>query len=333
MSLPKYLVFCGLLLGLIAGGMIAGGGNEARAQSGEIYSHALDLHFDNDSFTIPQIDDYYTSGLSVALRTSLPDSSGLFRFFQTSEHRLRALISHIGIAHRIYTPSSYDDANPIEFDRPYAGWILFEGGLDLFYGQRHWLSTNFDLGVVGPAARAEEVQTFMHDKLHYDLPQGWKYQIRNTPAVNLELHYAFALWDHPNAQLIVEPVAKFGTIRNYVRPGGTIRLGRLRSLFESDYSGANLSGDVFSGQPMREIYLLAGLQYEYVIYNSLIEGNFIGTPSPHTEQAEPWVRHEQYGFGFSRARMDFNMLLNRLSREVVAGQPHRFLTLRLTYRF
>jgi hypothetical protein len=253
--------------------------------------------------------------------------------FQTKNDALQRMLFRTGFGHRFYTPESYDDVNPKEFDRPYAGWMFLDGGVDLFYGQRHWVSAQLDLGVVGPAAQAAEIQTFWHYVLNYDLPRGWDSQIANTPAVNLHLRHAVTVLDHRYVQLMLDNAIMAGTIRNYVRPGGTFRLGRLHSLWQSNFTGGNLYGNQPGQYSMREFYLLAGVQYEYVIHNTLIEGNFIGPPSPHTEEAEPWVRHEKYGFGFSRTRIDLSLVLHRLTREVTEGERHRYLTLKMSYRF
>jgi lipid A 3-O-deacylase len=289
---------------------------------------AIELDIDNDSFTIPQIDDYYTSGIYLGMRRALPDSSAIVRWFQTSNQSLRRAAFRLGFGHRFYTPKDYDDANPIEFDRPYAGWLFLSGGLDLFYGRRHWWQIHADLGVVGPMAKAGEIQTLWHRMLSYDLPQGWKYQINNTPAINLRLSHTMAVIDQRWGQLLTENRIEAGTIRNYARLGGGIRLGKLNPLARSQYSRAK-----FWANDGREWYLVAGLQYEYVFYNSLIEGNFIGPPSPHTEIADTWVRHERFGFGFSRDHFDFEMLLNRLSQEVIGGRRHRYLSMQLAWRF
>ena len=68
----------------------------------------------------------------------------------------------------IFTPEDITNPNLIVNDRPYAGWLYFGIGLI----KRHksgsvWVfdTLELDLGIVGPQAYAQNVQTWWHKNI------------------------------------------------------------------------------------------------------------------------------------------------------------------------
>jgi hypothetical protein len=49
------------------------------------------------------------------------------------------------------------------------------------------------VGVIGPAAGGEEIQTAIHRNTKNDLPHGWRYQIQNDFILNYTLTYEHCL--------------------------------------------------------------------------------------------------------------------------------------------
>jgi len=82
-----------------------------------------------------------------------------------------------------------------------------------------------------------------------------------------------------------------------------------------------------------EFYFFVGAQVEYVFYNSLIQGNYIGKDSPHTEELEPWVFHYKYGLTMGGYVMDFTAAVNKYTRETTESVNHGYMSLELTIRF
>ena len=86
-----------------------------------------------------------------------------------------------------FTPVDFGP-NPDPLDRPYAG-LLYLGFMT--YLQRDDSLHAFKLlaGVVGPASRAENLQTATHRLLDYTLPEGWHHQLKNEPLLNIFYQY------------------------------------------------------------------------------------------------------------------------------------------------
>ena len=89
----------------------------------------------------------------------------------------------------------------------------------------------------------------------------------------------------------------------------------------------------FGDDDLFEIYVLYGWTIEGVLHNSLLDGNFIGKESPHTEPSRPWVWHRIYGVALSGRLFDLSMTIHRNTRENDEAAPHAFMRLEVTTRF
>ncbi|WP_295030300.1 lipid A deacylase LpxR family protein [Shewanella sp.] len=82
------------------------------------------------------------------------------------------------VSQQMWTPGMIEVDAPQAEDRPYAGYLAFEGHTATYsarLAQKNWLS----LGVVGPASANEQVQSFVHKITGSSAPQGWQYQVEN----------------------------------------------------------------------------------------------------------------------------------------------------------
>ncbi len=138
------------------------------------------------------------------------------------------------LGHLIFTPEDITIAEPQPDDHPWAGY-LFAGGL--------WQRTDkqrtkmdhvqFDLGVVGPAARAEFLQETVHSYFGNPEPEGWDNQLPNEITGNLHVRRKWRLFPgsvdvvHPNLTYDVIPIAgaSVGTVLREIRVGSTVRAG------------------------------------------------------------------------------------------------------------
>lgn len=86
------------------------------------------------------------------------------------------------VVQQMWTPGEIKIEAPQPHDRPYAGYLAFEGHTATYSGtlaQKNWLS----VGVVGPASGNEQVQSFVHKITGSSAPQGWQYQVENQVTV------------------------------------------------------------------------------------------------------------------------------------------------------
>jgi hypothetical protein len=138
------------------------------------------------------------------------------------------------IGHQMFTPQDITAEQLIEDDRPYAGYL---------YGGAYWQRANdttFDhlelnLGVVGPAARGQQLQNIVHRLADDRDPNGWDNQLSDEPTVQLFVRRRYrlpvhALWtqvQRPNFGVELLPKAELalGTVHRYAEGGVTLRAG------------------------------------------------------------------------------------------------------------
>lgn len=90
------------------------------------------------------------------------------------------------LAQKMYTPADPQPSTLLPDQRPYAGWLYLGIGFHGRHGNR-LDSAELNLGVVGPAALAEEAQNLVHDLRDILRFNGWDNQLENEPGVQLVL--------------------------------------------------------------------------------------------------------------------------------------------------
>jgi len=167
-----------------------------RPEAGRGTVGTLSLTIENDVFA--NDDNNYTSGAGWQW-TSAPVETyreGSFyrrvvdaaSFLPAVGDPDRAHFASLALAHQIYTPRDIEDPDPREDDQPYAGLLHFNASL-ASRGERSQHEYGVLLGVIGPAARGEQIQKFTHEIVGTDEPVAWDTQLANEPLVNLSYAY------------------------------------------------------------------------------------------------------------------------------------------------
>lgn len=206
---------------------------------------ALTLTIENDLFA--RDDNNYTSGLSLQWTTAEVSSyrnGSLYRDIVDAVSFLpfvgdddRDHFLTFSLTHQIYTPTDIENPNPPTDDQPYAG--LLHTNLELVSrGERTQHDYSLLLGVVGPAARGEQAQTFVHEVIRTDEPEAWDTQLDNEPLVNVNyaFHYRLAP-GHGRRSLDADLTTSFiGNLGTYLTGGGVGVTGRLGFGMPDSYS-------------------------------------------------------------------------------------------------
>ncbi len=192
----------------------------------------LSFSLDNDALGDGR-DRWYTSGLR-AMWSSAEDrlpaplawlDRGIGRFAGPARSRWS-----IGLGQSFFTPEDTRLRDPDPTDRPYAGHLFVELGLD-----RRTASTldRFALqaGVVGPAALGRGVQSAFHQVIGDREARGWNFQLQDEPVANLhwERTWRFPLGTLPGAletDLLPSVALDAGTVLVAASGGARVRLGR-----------------------------------------------------------------------------------------------------------
>jgi lipid A 3-O-deacylase len=187
----------------------------------------LQIGGENDAWVTRQgTDRYYTFGSSVDYFFS---KNGLNNnFCKIIFPRITAdADNYYGITFRtaMYTPDTVQRARV--GDHPYGGIATI--GMTCISKQAKTgarLTTEYQLGVVGPASQQEWIQKTAHKLANKSVPIGWEKQIPNDIALNIRFLYEHPLWNYANAMEVVwVGDINAGTMSNNAGVGFRAKLG------------------------------------------------------------------------------------------------------------
>jgi hypothetical protein len=240
----------------------------------------LTLTTENDSYSIPGTDRYYTNGISLGyvgptgyLPAPLADLG--HKLLGDGAQRLEINLQQV-----IYTPLYTQAFNPSPDDRPYAGQLAIHGSIIQDTATTRSV-LGASLGIVGPAALGQSVQNGFHNIIGDTSSKGWKYQLHNEPTLDFfasrTWRYDLASFDDGNLEFQVLPQVsgQVGNTEIYAQTGGIVRFG---SGLSSDF-GTPVIGPVMSGSnaytPTQSFvwYVFGGASGRFVAHDMLVQGN------------------------------------------------------------
>ena len=281
----------------------------------------LQVENENDAYTLNLTrDSYYSNG--VALR---------FRLLTDTTAKWKKIRSY-DLNHRIFTPRRLWWTEMEELDRPYAGQISASISNEYYYKSASYLKVKAEFGWMGPATKTDELQYHWHKAFGMQLPFAWQYQINDGPIINTYGTYANTLTTSKGVDLVSESNLALGNTFTHVRQEFMLRIGKLRSLFNSTQLNGVL-GIENKGPGLHELYFFISPGVEYVAYNATIEGNPIGKESEYTEERVPWVYQTRAGIMASWTKFDFALLYYRRTKETTESVFHKFVGIRMNQRF
>ena len=243
--------------------------------------------------------------------------------------------TNLALGQNIYSPEDITIKKLITDERPYAGYLYL--GLGLVRAQQGGEqqsprvdSFELQLGVVGPLAQGEEVQSWWHANIS-DSPQpmGWEHQLKNEPILNL-------YWDRQwrkdltktegmGADVIPHVGIALGNADTHVNSGLTLRLG---SGLANDNGPPRIrpslpGAGVFRKGEKISAYLFAGGEFRLVGRNIFLDGNSFS--HSHKVSKKSVVADAQYGLVVAWGKIKLSLTNIIRSREF-SGQenPDRF---------
>ncbi|MDE8348044.1 MAG: lipid A deacylase LpxR family protein [Acidocella sp.] len=240
----------------------------------------LTLQTENDAYSLPGTDRYYTNGFSlgyVGPTGSLPSPIAALghTVFSSGAQRLEINLQQV-----IYTPVNTQALNPNPQDRPYAGHLTLNGAIiQDTSNTRSVLQAS--IGMIGPAALGQPVQNGFHSLIGNPSSKGWSHQLRNEPTLDFMAsrtwRYDLAKFDQGGLtlQMLSQASAQLGSTEIYGQVGSIVRLG---SGLDSDF-GPSVIGPVMSGTeaytPTQPFvwYVFGGISGRMVAHDTLVQGN------------------------------------------------------------
>jgi len=243
---------------------------------GSIYT----VQIENDAFSIPGTDRYYTSGerlgyVSPTGALPAPLASLGHAVFGDGAQRLEIDLQQV-----IYTPVDTQAYDPNPDDRPYAGQLALHGTIIQDTETTRSL-LQASIGVVGPASLAEPIQNGFHSIIGDTSAKGWHYQLKNEPTLDF---LAGRIWRYDLAsfddgaiglQILPQVTGQVGNTEIFAQGGAIVRVG---SGLNSDYGPAviepAMSGtDAYTPTQPLVWYIFGGAMGRLVAHDLLVQGN------------------------------------------------------------
>lgn len=287
---------------------------EPPVKSPWVYRRFASLIYDNDFFTAT--DRYYTQGLRF-------EFSSVRMAQWPTRHILMRLqyaipVVSLRISQDCYTPSSIRMNTIQSEDRPFAGVLMASVRSDSRseIGKKILIS-EFGIGVMGPCAGCEAMQTGIHAALDNIEPLGWEYQLEKAIAVQytVDLEKTFLFAHH--AGLSYYGRVRAGTIHDDIELGARLRFGHLFDTY------GRLDGNY--GEFHWDILCAAGARV--VGYDATLQGSMFASTDVHTLNASEIERVVLTGginFRIEYKRIELGYHESFFSPKFDTGDLHRF---------
>jgi lipid A 3-O-deacylase len=272
---------------------------------------------DNDLYTSPVNDQYYTNGLEVFYRyLGNPENTGALK-----------TITEFRIGQYIYNPQSVLAADINIHDRPFAGYLFAEARISKFYANNKVLKLKFQGGVIGPESGAEPFQKGLHQLFNYHTVQGWQYQITTTPAAQAAVFYSQRIYPSSyahrfenNWDVHLQGELNVGTIWNVASIGPMARIslkGPLQDIHHSMLHGAELEHDTTEYKDRGELFLYANPSIQYMAFDATIQGSMFNNTSPVTFPLLHWRFNAEAGIKYRKNNWSYSYSFNYRGKELI----------------
>ena len=268
------------------------------------------LDIENDML-IPRdkTDRYFSSGVRLDYSiTQVPDrKTGLQKIFP----KLKDAEIYIGlmIMSNMYTPANLTE-NPPVGDRPYAGWLCAGvTGISNSFATATRFRTEYSVGIIGPAASQETFQKQLHKIIGRPIPKGWKNQIANDLALNVNFMAEKRLYKPAeNVDFIGILETNIGTVTTYMGLGAMIRVGWFDDYFKNILQ--------LNGSNPWQVFIFVRPMGRVVADNSLLQGGIFNYKnSPYVIPRDDLNRfYMETEFGYGLTYKNFNITYSQTLR-------------------
>jgi len=238
------------------------------------------VQLENDAFSIPGTDRYYTSGERLGYVSPTGALPGPLESLGHTVFGAGAQRLEIDLQQVIYTPANTQIYNPNPEDRPYAGQLALHGTIIQDTDTTRSL-LQASIGIVGPAGLGQSAQNTFHDVIGDTTNKGWRYQLKNEPTLDF---FSGRIWRYNLAnfddgaiglQVLPQVTGQVGNTEIFGQAGAILRIG---SGLDSDYGPAVIEPamngtDAYTPTQPIVWYVFGGAVGRLVAHDMLVQGN------------------------------------------------------------
>ncbi len=290
-------------------------------------TYQLQVFVENDVFA--GTDRYYTNGLKFGLGQLLqPVQAGFKALPESMLNWLSASSADTNFGffagQNIYTPRNIRVVENQPNDRPWAAW-LYLGAVAQRVEATRLDTVELDIGVVGPAALGEAVQSNWHKLIGAPQPKGWDNQLPSEAAFSLAyLHKR--KFEVGGVEWIAHGGVTLGTVTTQARVGGMARFGQHMTGFGPDTiepGGTTLqcTRDAKHCAPSTEWewYVFVGGDMRLVAHNIFLDGTLFHDSPSVDRRSRVYDLNAGFAFRYQKLNLSFTRIRRSEEFTTAAG--------------
>jgi len=287
------------------------------------------LIFELDNDMLFSTDSYYTAGVGLSYtHKNLHRTPAQWLLKPKTEDALT--FTGFSLHQRIFTPYSIIYPEAIENDQPYSAYILATNYSVLVNSSKSLkISNEIGIGVMGPAAFGEEVQTFVHKIVGSPIPLGWEKQLQNTFLLDYRIRIEKGFGTNWTAKHLIPFIGgEFGTLTNRVQIGMMVKFGN-----KLNYLKPKQNLEELKKKFIWEWVFAANLQG--VFYDATLQGSMF-TEDPNAlnkSETNSYQYQLRTGINFYYHNFTLRYMFNFNSATFNSAVYHRFGGINIGYSF
>ncbi len=283
----------------------------------------LNISYDNDFFS--GSDRYYTQGIRIEIISPSIKKSPLSKLLISLPSSNKKYYG-MAIEQDGFTPFSIRK-NFIQYgERPYCGSVFLSSNLiSLSIKKKLRLTTQLDLGMIGPIAKGEQEQKAIHKAIHGLEPLGWQYQIQNDLILNYKLALEKMMIQKKYVDLLATSEVRIGTMYDDAGIGSLIRIGLKQNYLE--HLGLTKKYHSTKFIDKFQLYVFAKGSIKTVLYNATLQGGVFNRNNVYTLSSSDIKHIVATGYlgsilSFGRVKIEYTKAF--LSPEFDQGLSHKW---------
>ncbi|MFM9910608.1 MAG: lipid A deacylase LpxR family protein [Chitinophagaceae bacterium] len=282
------------------------------------------FHYDNDYFT--KTDYYYSQGITLEYvhpkLAKFPLSRLLFKTPNSNKT--------YGICFNLfgYTPINTDSDSILYGDRPFSSALsisYFSNSTDTI--RKYRVSSTLQVGIFGPLALGERLQTNIHRWLNNKLPKGWQYQVANDVILNYQLNFEKRLIGYKD-RLLLNGIAQanFGTLQTKAGAGINFMAGYFNDPYQS----------IKHTKKKIEFYTYGQARLHVVGYDAMLQGGIFNKKSPYVIRSGHLSRtvfEFDGGIAVNYKKLLLTYSRSYIGKEFSTGKDHTWGGISIGYSF
>lgn len=279
------------------------------------------IHIESENDLLFQTDYYYTAGIALSYIDENLKNTPAQLILRSKKPNLISF-NGFGIEQRIFTPFSIKSPYNSKDDRPYTAYIMLSNFSTIINLNKHLkIGNEIGFGVMGPAAKGKEVQTYVHKKIGSTLPNGWENQLRNSFLFDYLFRIEKGFFNNWTANHII-PIAELraGTLIDKMAIGLVIKFGNVNKSLQKK-SEVNLSKKTLVWE-----WLFEG-KYQRIVYDATLQGGIMSKdrviPLSKSEILSRQY-HLRSGVNLYYSRFFFRYMIYFNSKNFSSGKTHQF---------